>query len=353
MATKNGVGQVQPTMSSAREVRVTMTSGPAFGNTDPHPVVALWRDVDRVLGSRAVPWSTRGRKQAAYTVRIHAADTIEYLESVAQLEDTLARGERDETWVDRQLAAGRHPMRSHITLHVGSAAASGDAPPQVVGGFLQQLFLAMNLACPGACNLALADLDGADDSDLLALDYSGPVFENAFLQARDAAWPLLAQLPFETAWDWLSEVGLEGVAVAKDPLHKALFTLLRIAEPREDASTTMLLVAQALEALLVDSRDNVGSILRQRIELIVGAPPNGRRWFSRFYELRSRAAHGSVPLLRPGRLYDIGEDQEVESHIDEFVRPADEAVAVFLAIVQDLARARARRYRFTQVVARE
>ena len=341
------------TMSSLRQVRLTMTTGPAYGSTDARSVLDLWRDVQRVLGPQSVPWSTRGRKQAAYTVQIDAADTIEYLEGVAQFEDTIARGEKDETWVDRQLAAGRHPMRSDITLHVGSAAASGNAPPQVVGGFLQQLFLAMNLACPGACNLALSHLDGADDSDFLELDYSGEVFESAFLDARDAKWPLLARLPFETAWEWLSDVGMAGVAVAKVPLHKALFTLLRITEPREDASTTMLLVAQALEALLVDGRDNVGSILRQRIELVVGTPPNGRRWFSRFYDLRSHVAHGSVPLLRPGRLYDIGEDQEVESHIDEFVKPAHEAVAVLLAILQDLARARARRYQFTQTVIRE
>ena len=64
---------------------------------------------------------------------------------------------------------------------------------------------------------------------------------------------------------------------------------------------------------------------------MLGTPTSHKRWFSKFYDLRSRVAHGDVPLLRPGKYYDIGESAQIEQYIAEFWEPMDQAVAALLA----------------------
>ena len=88
------------------------------------------------------------------------------------------------------------------------------------------------------------------------------------------------------------------------------------------------------------------------LEAILGEPPNDRRWFSRLYELRCRIAHGGITVARPGIVFDIGENEAVEAHLTEFFRPTDEAIAVLIAVMQDLVRSFAAGYEFAQAVAR-
>lgn len=58
-----------------------------------------------------------------------------------------------------------------------------------------------------------------------------------------------------------------------------------------------------------------------------------------------------MPILRPSDLYDR-DDPSIENYIEEFYGSIDEAVAVILAVLQDLICNNAREYCFLQNVFR-
>lgn len=338
--------------ASPIRLNVELHPAPASGETDPLMVRGVWEQVQLAFGesqSACVMLDQGGR---TYEFRVNARETVGYLAEIATLDD--ADEETGFRWVQSHVAAGTHPMRSRIEVSVATAeAAPGPPPLGVVGRFLQHLFLGMNLALPGSCNLFACRYPGVARPDPRPPNLSGATLESALCHARQVQWPPLNAVPFADVWAWMERVGVKDLAVAREPVHKALFTLLLVADVQTNDPTIILLVAQALEALLVEGRDNIGSILRQRLELVLGARAGGRNWFSKFYDLRSRIAHGDAPLLRPGSLYDIGENPEVEDHIADYFRPVDEAVAILLAVLQDLIRSGATKYRFTHHVARE
>jgi hypothetical protein len=91
--------------------------------------------------------------------------------------------------------------------------------------------------------------------------------------------------------------------------------------------------------------------VRQRLELVLGEPKTHKNWFDKFFNLRYRIAHGSMAILRPGGLEDE-DDPVTNQHIDGFNSPIDEAVAVLLAVLQDLIQSNTREYHFPQSMVR-
>jgi hypothetical protein len=114
----------------------------------------------------------------------------------------------------------------------------------------------------------------------------------------------------------------------------------------------ILLIAQVLEAFFSDGRQGIGAVLRERLELVLGIPATHSKWFSKFYERRSRIAHGSAPVFRPGG-YAHDDNKAVEEYFQSYCVPIDEAVAVLLGILQDLVRHDARQYVFLQEALRQ
>jgi hypothetical protein len=222
----------------------------------------------------------------------------------------------------------------------------------MVGRFIQYWFLAMNLALPGSFTTFRAIYPNETDQDCPPPNLHGATLEAAYEHSRKRAWPPIRQLSFVKVWNWLQQGFPYDTHIAHDPLDRSLFTILRICEPGLHDTDRILLIAQALEGLLLPGKEQVGTLLRQRLELVLGVPPIKRNWFSRFYDLRSRIAHGDYPLLCPGDYLNV-DPPEVDEYVATFFEPTDEAVAVLVSLLQDLAATNARRYLFEQQVHRQ
>lgn len=297
----------------------------------------------------ASPFFVSRAPHELYEVTVDATDTISMLDAVAAAEDT----ELDER-LDAQAAAGLHPMGSFIEIELRAVGGHQPVQPpfQLLGRFLQQLFLGLNLAVPGSCNLFLCRYENFPTADPGPPNLTSDILETAYSCARETGWPPLQPLTFRETWSWLHAAMLYDVDIARGAADKALFTLLRICAANTVDTDNILLIAQAFESFFTEGRDNIGSILRKRLAAVLGEPASHKKWFSQFYELRSRIAHGDVPLLRPGGFYDVGQNQEVEKYIAEFFKPVDEAVGVLLSVMQDLILSGSRGYRFEQHVVR-
>ena len=169
--------------------------------------------------------------------------------------------------------------------------------------------------------------------------------------ARERGWPHLRHLAFADCWSWLEGELPYHLELAEEPHHRALFTLLNVCAPGVSETDMILHVAQVLEAFFTDKRQGITSVLRQRLELVLGEPSTHQNWFNRFYERRSRIAHGSAPVLRPGS-YAHEDHPEVADYIKSHWEPLDEALAVFMAVLQDLVIHNAREYVFLQEALR-
>lgn len=323
---------------------------PVDARTDAAQRKIVWQAAAETLASSPPvirPWSTRSD---AYIVEIDATDVLEYVSAVARFETDQELVEA--RWAQRA-TLGLHPLTCQLKLRLTplDIGKGPDLKLYAVGKFLQQLFLGLNLAVPGSLTLYAAQYPDITDPVPEPPQHSADILEFACNHALERGWPPVGCLSFPTVWKWLSDRLPCELDLAEAPHQKALFTLLRATSPHTDEAATILLIAQALEALFVEGREGIGSMLRQRLELVLGSPTTHKNWFQRFYERRSKIAHGITPVLRPGRLFDE-DDSSPGGYMDDFFVPIDEAIAVLLAVLQDLVKSGAMEYRFTQHVQR-
>ena len=113
-----------------------------------------------------------------------------------------------------------------------------------------------------------------------------------------------------------------------------------------------MIVAQTLESLFAPGKEQIGGLLKRRIYSVLGEPEAHKSWFSRFYDLRSRVAHGDIPLVRPNNLA-LNESVQFQNYYANYFTPLEEAASVMLAVLQDLVKSRAVEYDFTESLERK
>jgi hypothetical protein len=300
-------------------------------------VLAVWRELGLLAAAvSSPPLLVSRRADAVFQVSLDVADTVDMLESIAV---------RDSSRIQRRRyqreAAGMNPNGSWIAITIKevSGNATSRFPLQLLGRFLQQVFLAMNLAVPGSANFFSSRYEEVRHADYPPPQLSSDIFEGAYATALDRGWPSLRRLALVDVWTWLHDALSYDLDLAAEPVDKALFALLRVCESHpvdESDASNVLYITQAVEALFAVGRKHIGANLRARLEALLGEPPLHRGWFTKFYDLRSRIAHGGIPMLRPGAYFDWDDSAAVRKYITEFWSPVDTAIAVLLATLQDL-----------------
>jgi len=331
---------------------ITLSFNPyrSDGAADAREALDAWRQLQLLTAPGAAPPIVVARgADAAFQITLDASDIVECLEAEAADSEAAVQAR-----IERQRASGLHPMLGVLRIDAVEVSGHGDLrlPAQLLGRFLQQLFLAMNLAVPGSANFFASRYAEDTGNEYPPPNLSADILEGAYTKAKERGWPLLVPLAVGDVWNWLHDAMSYDLDVAREPADKALFALLHICEPQEIDTENILRTAQAFEALFSGGREGIGAALQQRIEAVIGTPASRKRWFTKFYDLRSRVAHGDVPMLRPGKYYDIGESRQIEDYIAEFWEPMDQAISALLATLQDLIRHRSRGYRFEQQVHR-
>ncbi|MGZ5445148.1 MAG: hypothetical protein ACXW5U_28630 [Thermoanaerobaculia bacterium] len=302
-----------------------------------------WRETSALFGTpqRLIVPVEEG--PCSVDVSADATDVLAWITLAAAVEHGSRRAKTNfSNRLKERESVGRHPMTSDLSVALSWPNGAKLRPEHAVAAFLQKLFLAMNIACPGSCSIgsSTAFPDGP---------YVDPV-ENAVTYATTRNWPLLRRLPVADVWHWLNANAFDQVVVATDPLHKALLTMLRTSRGHSDPSYVIVEIAQSLESMFADGSQNASGLIKKRIEAILGTPSTHKNWFSKLYSTRSRIVHGSEGVARPGEWF--FELLAIQDHIAKDWPSTDQLIAIHLCLLQDLAEHRASGFLIRETVER-
>jgi hypothetical protein len=339
-------------------VRIGPTNATNYDAVGLERSLAAWEEVQAFFAEgHPPPLLVERTPEHWYEISVNAAAMLEHLRQAIAKEQADSAALQESRRTGRPITEtrwyGEMPEPAIRLRMTPRAGAPADQPPLwLAGRFLQQLFLAMNIATPGSCNL-----DPWEDPEIESPPYPHPrlnadILDDAFFDALEEGWPELRRVSFGDAWNWLHRDMAYDIEVATEPTQKALFGLLRICTREQWDPDNTLVLSRALEGLLAPRHGKIALELQKRLELIIGSPPGHPQWLRQFYNLRSGVVHGSAPIIRPGEnLHLLG--PETRRLMEEAEAVEGRAVAVLLALLQDMVRSNTRAYRFGRTLIRE
>ncbi|MCI5222614.1 MAG: hypothetical protein D3924_08080 [Candidatus Electrothrix sp. AR4] len=319
--------------------------------SDPDLTLKPWEDVQAFF-DKNLPKFIFGDCKGDLRVRvgIDASDIIQFLRISSKLEI-----DGNPQAIDKRFSlnrkSGKKLFSSSLSIFLFSTSDRRvlHYSSEIINMFLQQFFVAVNIAMPGALNLWYDGVSVESEKEVLPV-YFSDLFNSARYQADERKWPPLKQLPFGVVWSWLHDKYWYRLNVANEPWQKASFAILRLAVRNACQEDQVLVIARALEALFVDGREGIGTLLKTRLQLVIGIPPTHKKWFSKFYNLRSKIAHGSSPMLKPEIKF--RDCSYVNNLLESYFEPIDTATAVLLSVLQDLTQHGIYSYQFEQTLKR-
>jgi hypothetical protein len=197
---------------------------------------------------------------------------------------------------------------------------------------LKRLFLAMNVAAPGAAQLVevLAYSDDDDEPERSGLQYPD-VFEFARTRAIANGWPDVTVLPLQQVWRWMqaNEGFVDGYG--SDAVGRALGALSHLLSA-PDSPIIMFWAMVGVESLFTTGETGLLHQVRERSQLVLGRSKRAAALLSRMYKNRSKFVHGKVAFNAAYGHQDFYAAKEQR----EMREASEVAAAVLLATVQHL-----------------
>lgn len=325
------------------KVQVNLANtAPVDGRTDVQAFISAWKAAQGLF---------KNREHLCHGVTVDATDTLQWLDCIATLEGGVEKP--FEARLKSRISGKLTPSGSQIvlTFHCTDPAELDNT---VIERFLQSLYLAMNLSVPGSCNLHRASFlarrspekrIGLRTQREVWIDLSAEQLEFAYQSALKRGWPPFQRVELAGAWEWLERNGTLGLDVAREPWHRALFTILRVGSQQSHGSDVILLCVQAIEALL--GQGAPASVVKRRVESVLGIPRTHKNWYRVLHDTRSRIVHGAAPIVRPGEW--LNED-EASGEIAKYFEQSDLAYAVLLGLIQKLILKTAHTFQINEIV---
>lgn len=322
---------------------------PAGNERETTAYLALWRQMDEFFTQCAFSAATgRGSGGVSCRISLDATALIDAMETARSASGTLT---------GQQIAHVEDPGQAvDAALAFEISREDGELQEEesyrIAMVFLQNLVIAATIAQPGSIQMLDARFSGEG-----AHRYEAPAFDSAIpygaLKAcADFGWPELREPAFEEVWAWLEGCEASATDTAIKPINKALFTLLKIAEQRDEhRARPALLVMYLLEVLLDCRQLDSFAPLTRRIRLILGRIPDQADRLAELYETRNELFVGSQPVRRPPLICRnraaVLREQTGQTH-----SPVDSGMSIALALLQDLVAHGAYRYEFTETLSR-
>ncbi len=114
--------------------------------------------------------------------------------------------------------------------------------------FIHDIYLVMNLASPGCCNLGYSTISTIDESWSKTINLSGFIFEKSWHDSLENKWPKVTSFLFDIVFEWFDAFNIGTRSLAESPIHKALFALLHVAHGMGEPAS-LIWLAHALESL--------------------------------------------------------------------------------------------------------
>jgi hypothetical protein len=293
---------------------------------DDGAVLRVWHEAHERLSTQRATFVVGKEATSWYGVTVDARAVLRFLEA------ELGRHASGSPTV-------RPPGLSEdlaLRLHIEPSGTAETAAGFPADRFLEQLFVACNLAQAGSCAFTRGDAPIRLDPMLIESAYHlGRTPDDESMETD--FWPDLQPVTFTQAWEWLQEDLSYDTDVARTPAQMTVFSLLLLATRIPEDSDNILVIARAIEAIFGRGvRENISRTIEERIESRFGRSRGYPRWFRQFYDLRSRLVHGDNVLPRPG----VGSFSSPEGFAfhDEHFGPVMHGMRLLLASLYEMIR---------------
>lgn len=216
---------------------------------------------------------------------------------------------------------------------------------------LQQLYLALNIAVPGSCQIVDAKYLGGECASFDPPVLEATPFINAYLHSVESQWLAIEKLNVDEVWNWLKMLKTSETETAIRPVNKALFGLLELGRSQSGLSNKDVLLICKLLELLTSATDVIDPLhIRSRIALILGHASREGDSIAEIYRLKQAYTLGARPFRRQAvRVHDF--EEEFLRNLRDHNSPVEEGVTIVLAILQKLCKNSAAGFQFEETVS--
>ena len=338
-------------MAASATVTLHIGSAIPLGNeAETAKVITLWQYLNGYFKNRSFKaQSGINGKTSSYQITLDASDLLACLQGAQQTSGAFTE--------HRKAHMDDKSHRVHADLAVTISHADHDLDEeesyQVATVFIQQLVIASHLALPGALHMLNTRFTGPGSHRYEAQNYDCRILYGALKTAESNSWPKLQNHPFETIWAWLNDCEVSQSDTAITDINKVLFTLLKIAQQRQEYSArTVLLIVYPLEVLMGTQSPSSMALTRSRARLVMGNIPEAADCFIELFEVRNSLFVATQPVHRPP-LICHNSAEALKEQIGQYNTAVESGTALLLALLQDLIAHGAQKYEFNESFARQ
>lgn len=206
-------------------------------------------------------------------------------------------------------------------------------PEFFVESYLYDLFIALNLALPGAANFFNVTVEKVGLGQPERLDLSAYYFETAF-RSRDQ-WPTLQFIDPQTVSVWFNRVRTGFGQIPDSPVERAMFAMLHVCRSSGRPEDIVWLF-YAFESLFQTRVGENYSALHERVCLLLqpdsAQEKHLRKNMRAMYDFRSAFVHGGLQIIHP--MHNEVMDKRVEKSYGTIVELSQYGTKLLLACLQ-------------------
>lgn len=222
-------------------------------------------------------------------------------------------------------------------------------PEFFVQSYLYDLFIALNLALPGAADFFNVTVETAGLGHPERLDLSAFYFETAF-RSRDQ-WPTLQYIDPRTVSVWFNRVRTGFGQVPDTPIERAMFAMLHVCRSSGRPEDIVWLF-YAFESLFQTRVGENYSALLERVCLLLqpdsAQEKSLRKNMRAMYDFRSAFVHGGLQIIHP--MHNEVMDKRVDESYGATVELSQYGTKLLLACLQRYIREDWRVVRYKTIV---
>ena len=334
-------------MSACRSILLSIGNALPHGNAaESASILTLWQEVQTHFRKRAFTARPSSDGHSNWLVTLDAGFML------ALMEQALRGAGSFDAWRQLHVHTANNSISASMLLEIASEDAAPDEREayEAATFFVQQLVIALNLVQPGALRLLQTSFEGDGGHRYEAQAFDAKLYYGAFRNLRNLGWWQRHNPGLDKVWQWLERTEGSHDCTAIKSLDKVLFTMLKVAEQRnEQSSRTALLVAYQLETLLDCRHPMDARHLRNRIRLILGDLPEAADCISELYAVRDGLLLGSRPVQRPQLISYESVDGFTEL-VDEQSSAVELGLALVIVLLRELISHDSHSYVFTERV---
>ena len=318
---------------------------PNLTGTAATAAIAAWREAQQLL--QQCPFSVEdpfSEQQDGYSLSMDVSSVIAVLDKAAKTDGGFPKfrqqlrekPQADAVATIRITLAAKGTPHGELAYYHASAVA------------LQQLYLCLNIAAPGSCQFVDTRFPDVATASFDPLNLESAPFVDGYLNSVDAEWPVIKPLAVATVWNWLDAMNTSETDTAILSTNKVLFGLLELGYSQSGLKNkNIVLICHLLELLtettLADSLNQV----RSRLKLMLGSRSQEGDSLHELYRLKQNYISGARPYRRQAlKIHDTQEEsiRQLATHNS----PAEEGLAIIIAVLQKLVQANASGFKFEE-----